>query len=437
MSKTIVQKYGGSSVADLDRIRAVAQLVKRKRDAGHRVCVVVSAMGKTTDQLLKMAGEIARAPPRRELDMLLTTGERASASLLAMALCDIGVDAISFTGSQAGIITNATHAGARVLEVRPYRVQDELEAGRVVVLAGFQGVSYSKEITTLGRGGSDTTAVALAAALDADCEIYSDVDGVWTSDPRVVPEATRIAALTHEEMQELAAAGAKVLNAQAVQFAKAKGIAIYALQTGKADTAGQTQGTVVRKDAPPPIGGVRGVAHRDVLHRLVSNDLGRLPAMLGFLGRHQLPIGPVMALGAAASPTAQREKAHDPHVEILVPPEDAHGFRRICSEHLMEGGGFYDGDDVGAVSLVGQGILDDPRILRESLELLADRGIALHGVQTSSFRITLLVPAAAATDAAAPPSASSSLPPTGAVASLARALHQHFVKSDQQEPSPS
>ena len=209
MSKTIVQKYGGSSVADVDKIRAVAALIKARQDQGTRVCVVVSAMGKTTDQLLHMAGQMAKHPPRRELDMLLTTGERASAALLAMALHDIGVDAISFTGSQAGIITNATHAGARVLEVRPYRVQDELDKGTVVVIAGFQGVSYAKEITTLGRGGSDTTAVALAAALDADCEIYSDVDGVWTSDPRVVPEATRIEALTHEEMQELAAAGAK------------------------------------------------------------------------------------------------------------------------------------------------------------------------------------------------------------------------------------
>lgn len=406
MTKTIVQKYGGSSVADLDKIRAVAKLVKARKDQGHRVCVVVSAMGKTTDGLLKMASEIAKAPPRRELDMLLTTGERASASLLAMALADLDVDAISFTGSQAGIITNATHAGARVLEVRPYRVQDELDNGRVVVLAGFQGVSYGKEITTLGRGGSDTTAVALAAALDADCEIYSDVDGVWTSDPRVVPEATRLASLTHEEMQELAAAGAKVLNAQAVQFAKAKGIAIFALQTGNAGG----QGTVVRKDAPPPTGGVRGVAHRNVLHRLVGDDLARLPEMLALLEKHALPIGPILALRTSSSSA----------VEILVPPEDAHGFARICGAH---GNGVSVGDDVGAVSLVGQGILDDPRILRDALAVVADSKLALHGVQTSSFRVTLLVPADP--DGRA-----------GSVAGLARALHQRFVTTSVPEPTP-
>ncbi len=415
-SKTIVQKYGGSSVADIRKIRAVAAQVKARRDQGHRLCVVVSAMGKTTDELLQLAAQVAKAPPRRELDMLLTTGERASAALLAMALHDVGVDAISFTGSQAGIITNATHAGARVLEVRPYRVQDELDGGRVVVLAGFQGVSYAKEITTLGRGGSDTTAVALAAALDADCEIYSDVDGVWTSDPRVVPEATRIEALTHEEMQELAAAGAKVLNAQAVQFAKAKGIAIFALQTGLA--AGN--GTVVRKDAPAPVGGVRGVAHKNLLHRLVANDLTRLPAMLDFLARHQLPTGPVIAYAAGMGPIERRYQAHDARVEILVPPEDAHGFRRICAENIPEGARFWDGADVGAVSLVGQGILDDPRLLADSLRLLAAEKIDVDGISTSSFRVTFLV-------RADPEGA-------GSVGAVARLLHRRFVKAERAEP---
>lgn len=415
MSKTIVQKYGGSSVADVDKIRAVAALIKARQDQGTRVCVVVSAMGKTTDQLLHMAGQMAKHPPRRELDMLLTTGERASAALLAMALHDIGVDAISFTGSQAGIITNATHAGARVLEVRPYRVQDELDKGTVVVIAGFQGVSYAKEITTLGRGGSDTTAVALAAALDADCEIYSDVDGVWTSDPRVVPEATRIEALTHEEMQELAAAGAKVLNAQAVQFAKARGIAIFALQTGV-----QGQGTVIRKDAPAAVGGVRGVAHKNVLHRLVSDDLLALPAMLEFLAQHQLPSGPVTFTAAGVGPPEKRSKPQDSRVEILVPPEDAHGFRRICADHIHEGARFWDGDDVGAVSLVGQGILDDPRLLGESLRVLTKAGVDVVGVSTSSFRITFLVPA--------DPGG------VGTVAAVARLLHQNFVRVERAEP---
>jgi len=393
MSRTVVLKFGGSSVADVDRLKAVAELVRRRHAEGLRVCVVVSAMGKTTDELLRLAKQVAAEPPRRELDMLLSTGERASAALLTMALVGLGVGAVSFTGSQAGIITNATHAGARVLEVRPYRVQDELDAGHVVVLAGFQGVSYLKEITTLGRGGSDTTAVALAAALDADCEIYSDVDGVWTSDPRVVPSATKIAALSHEEMQELATSGAKVLNAQAVQFAKAKGIAIYARKTGDPGT-----GTVVRKDAPPPVGGVRGVAHREVLHRIVGHRLEVLPVLLERLERAQQAIGPV-------SSSSER-------FEVLIPPEDAHGLDSAIA------GLDVSRDDVGAVSLVGQGILETPSLLKDALATLADAGISPLGLSTSSFRVTFLVEAGPR------------------VADLARALHARFVPADREEAAP-
>jgi aspartate kinase len=398
--KTLVQKYGGSSVADVDKIRAVAALVKQRHLDGHGVCVVVSAMGKTTDQLLALAAQVAKHPPRRELDMLLSTGERSSAALLAMALHEQGIDAISFTGSQAGIITNATHAGARVLEVRPYRVQDELAQGRVVVLAGFQGVSYAKEITTLGRGGSDTTAVALAAALDADCEIYSDVDGVWTSDPRVVPEATKLDALTHEEMQELAAAGAKVLNAQAVQFAKAKGIAVYALKTphGGVDDAGT--GTVVRKDAPPPVGGVRGVAHRARLYVLEAESITTTPLLLRHLDEHHIDSGQLVGFHKG--------------VQCLVPPEDAHNFDRVCA---LLPPGVVRVDDVGAVSLVGQGILSDRRVVLGALDLLAERGVEVLGLSTSSFRVTFLVP------------------PGDAVATVARALHQRFVPQAREEPA--
>ncbi|HEY1100108.1 MAG TPA: aspartate kinase [Myxococcota bacterium] len=389
-TKTVVLKFGGSSVADVDRLKAVAELVRRRHAEGLRVCVVVSAMGKTTDGLIGLAKQVAAEPPRRELDMLLSTGERASAALLTMALAGLGVGAVSFTGSQAGIITNATHAGARVLEVRPYRVQDELERGLVVVLAGFQGVSYLKEITTLGRGGSDTTAVALAAALDADCEIYSDVDGVWTSDPRVVPTATKIEALSHEEMQELATSGAKVLNAQAVQFAKAKGIAIYARKTGDPGV-----GTVVRKDAPPPVGGVRGVAHREVLHRLRGQRLEVLPVLLERLERAQQAIGPVSSSGA--------------HFEVLIPPEDAHGLAAALVDLDVER------DDVGAVSLVGQGILEAPTLLKDALAVLADQGLTPLGLSTSSFRVTFLVSAGPQ------------------VADLARALHARFVTAEREE----
>src|SRR5246500_1279691 len=228
----VVQKYGGSSVADAGRLRLVAERIMRTKGQGHDVVVVVSAMGDTTDDLLGLAKQVSPNPDRRELDMLLSAGERISMALLSMAIRELGGDAISFTGSQSGIITNDRHVDARIIEVRPYRVEDELARGKIVVVAGYQGVSYRKEITTLGRGGSDTTAVAMAAALGAEwCEICSDVDGVYTADPRLVSQARRIPALSYEESQELAESGARVLNAQAIEFAKEKGIAIYARAT--------------------------------------------------------------------------------------------------------------------------------------------------------------------------------------------------------------
>src|SRR5512140_3076345 len=265
----VVQKYGGSSVADVARLRRVAERVMRTRAAGHDVVVVVSAMGHTTDELLALAHQVAANPDRRELDMLLTAGERISMALLSLAIRELGGDAISFTGSQSGIITNDRHVDARIIEVRPFRIQDELSRGRIVVIAGYQGVSYRREITTLGRGGSDTTAVAMAAALGAEyCEICSDVDGVYSADPRVVASATRIGSLSYEETQELAEAGAKVLNAQAVEFAKEKGIAIYARATNGPlpGVDPSADGTVVRRDPPRMPGTVAGVAsERDLI----------------------------------------------------------------------------------------------------------------------------------------------------------------------------
>jgi aspartate kinase len=219
-------------VADPARLGRVADRVAATVALGKRVVVVVSAMGKTTDELLALARTITPTPPRRELDMLLSCGERISMALLAMALEERGLQAISFTGSQSGILTNDRHSGARIIEVRPIRLEDELARDKVVIVAGFQGMSYKREITTLGRGGSDTTAVALAAALAAEyCEICSDVDGVYSADPRVVPEAKRLDAISYDEMQELAEHGAKVLNAQAVEWAKKEKITIYARAT--------------------------------------------------------------------------------------------------------------------------------------------------------------------------------------------------------------
>jgi aspartate kinase len=232
MKPIVVQKYGGSSVADPVRLGRVADRVAETVSLGRRVVVVVSAMGKTTDELLALARTVTPSPPRRELDMLLSCGERISMALLAMALEARGLSAISFTGSQSGILTNDRHSGARIIEVRPVRIEDELARDKVVIVAGFQGMSYKREITTLGRGGSDTTAVALAAALSAEyCEICSDVDGVYSADPRVVPEARRLDEISYDEMQELAERGAKVLNAQAVEWAKKEKITIYARAT--------------------------------------------------------------------------------------------------------------------------------------------------------------------------------------------------------------
>lgn len=241
----LVQKFGGSSVADIDKIKAVARRVVATKEAGYDLVVVVSAMGDTTDDLLEMAKRINPSPSRRELDMLLSVGERISMALLSMAVHAHGHQAISLTGSQCGIITTDSHSNARIMDVRPFRVQDELEKGHIVIVAGYQGTSYRREVTTLGRGGSDTTAVALAAALGAEaCEIYSDVDGVFSADPRVVLDARQLAALSYEEMQEMARSGAKVLNEQAVEFARRAGIALFARSTHMPES----KGSVVRPD---------------------------------------------------------------------------------------------------------------------------------------------------------------------------------------------
>ncbi|MEO6575990.1 MAG: aspartate kinase, partial [Polyangiaceae bacterium] len=271
MGMIIVQKYGGSSMADVAKIGLVADKVARAKRAGHDVVVVVSAMGKTTDELVALARKIASAegagldhatasPPRRELDMLVSTGERVSMALLSIAIQARGLEAISFTGSQAGIITTDRHFDARIIAVRPQRILDELAKDRVVIVAGYQGVSEKKEITTLGRGGSDTTAVALAAALDAvRCEIYSDVDGVYSADPRVVDDPVHLPVLDLATLQEMAEAGAKVINAQAVEWARRAKITIHARKT--TDFEASARETVATES--PPLGRVRAVVGLD------------------------------------------------------------------------------------------------------------------------------------------------------------------------------
>ncbi len=375
MKPIIVQKYGGSSLANHEAINRVADAVSRKASEGYRLCVVVSAMGKTTDSLIEQATAINSTPPRRELDMLMTIGERASAALLAMALEKRGHKACSLTGSQAGIITSASHADAQILEVRPYRVQDALAQDKVVVLAGFQGVSTTKEITTLGRGGSDTTAVAMAAALSAEaCEIYSDVDGVYTADPRVVSDAKKLSALSFQEMQELAVAGAKVLNAQAVQFAKDKNIALFARQTGNDNI-----GTQIRLNPPTVSGGVRGVAHLQTIYYLHARPQKLADANSFFQKLH--------SIGRPNFIDISREASCYACVTVLN-PENIHASKSMLTEQLDAA----LRDDLGVISLVGQGILSSSDVLSKSLSLLADMNIDVHHVSSSSFRLSFVIP---------------------------------------------
>ena len=353
----IVQKYGGSSVADVAKIQRVAERVTATRARGSQVCVVVSAMGDTTDELLGLARQVSGGNPhRRELDMLLTAGERISMALLGMALHARGVEAVSFTGSQSGIITDGAHSNARILEVRPVRIVEALEKGKVVIVAGYQGVSREKEITTLGRGGSDTTAVALAAALEAEvCEICSDVDGVFTTDPRIVPAARRLSELSHEEMQELALAGAKVLNAQAVEFARDRGITIHARSTFQSGP-----GTLVRKSAVRELR-VSGIA-------LDSDILVVRGAPLEVLQKH------------GAWP---RECWDD---RAIVPLENVHGLPALLAELR---GSSEVAQDLAQVSVVGTGVGASKEPLDRALAALQ---LQPRSVLVAPLRIAFLVP---------------------------------------------
>ena len=379
----VVQKYGGSSVADVGRIQQVADKVAAARSAGREVVVVVSAMGDTTDELLALARQVCESPARRELDMLLSAGERISMALLSMALNARGVPAVSFTGSQSGIVTNDAHTNARIVEVRPYRVQDELSRGRVVIVAGYQGVSYRKEVTTLGRGGSDTTAVALAAALDADCEIYSDVEGIYTADPRVVPEARRLAGIGYEEMQELAEAGARVLNAQAVEFAKEKGIAIYARATRGGGE------TIVRRFPPRMPGRVVGVASESGLVAMTTADepggggLALALELLAMLDERQ---------AAGKQLLFQEREAHGGFASLVLALENLHDFAALRRDVAARFGARVQlREGMGAVSAIGAGINATFANVRRACAAVARTGAVPLGISTSGFRISLLL----------------------------------------------
>ena len=380
----IVQKYGGSSVADLERVRKVAARVCACRAAGHDVVVVVSAMGKTTNQLVDLAHEITEAPSRRELDMLLTTGERITSALLSIAIHAGGYGAVPLPGPQCGIITNDRHSSARIIEVRPVRVEDELYRGRIVIVAGFQGMSYRRDITTLGRGGSDTTAVALAAALDAErCELYSDVDGVYSADPNQVDGARHLPALSYEEMQEMAVAGAKVLKADAVEFAKRAGIAIYARKSF--DGARET---VVRKDLPDEESGVRAVVSE------------RRVAWIGFIGEAvtERTLDILSAAEVTITPIKElRFQCPEGNVSwargsFVISTGTLPDWPRARAA-IMEAGGdqLEIREDLAAVSLIGVGINRDTANVSRGLKLLAEIEAPVFALSTSGFRISFIV----------------------------------------------
>jgi aspartate kinase len=358
VSGIVVQKYGGSSVADPQKLGRVADRVADAVRGGRRVVVVVSAMGKTTDQLIELARSVTAEPPRRELDMLLSTGERISMALLAMALEARGLSAISFTGSQSGILTNDRHSGARIIEVRPVRIEDELQRGKVVIVAGFQGMSYKREITTLGRGGSDTTAVALAAALGADCEIYSDVDGVYSADPRVVTDAQHLDRIGYDEMQELAEHGARVLNAQAVEWARKAGVVIHARAT-----AGSQKETIIAPHAGSP----RAVSGSKSVMRISGADALAILSEERVIVRH--------ACGAC----------------VRLVRDDVPDWARV-ERRLAEAGATVR--ELGEVSVVGAG-MNDPALIARAL---AAAGAPPLEWEVAPLRLTLLVECARVDD---------------------------------------
>jgi aspartate kinase len=386
----IVQKYGGSSVADAEGMKRVAaRIVASKRD-GNKVVVVVSAMGDTTDELIDLANQITPIPTGRELDMLLTAGERISMALLAMAISNLGHEARSFTGSQAGVITDSAHGRARIIDVTPGRIQEALEEGAIAIVAGFQGISQdTKDVTTLGRGGSDTTAVALAAALDADvCEIYTDVDGVFSADPRVVPAARKLKTVTYDEMLELAASGAKVLHLRCVEYARRYDLPIHVRSSFTTN-----EGTWVVKDHPE--GGnmeqaiISGIAHDKSEAKItivgVPDRTGVAARIFQAIADADINIDMIVQNVSAAAtgltdisftlPKAEGANAS----KILKAIQGEVGFASIQ----------YD-DQIGKLSLVGAGMRSHPGVTATFFAAMSEAGVNIEMISTSEIRISII-----------------------------------------------
>ncbi|MCZ2263665.1 aspartate kinase [Isoptericola nanjingensis] len=396
----VVQKYGGSSVSDAHSIKRVAKRIAATKRAGNDVVVVVSAMGDTTDELLDLAGQITPLPPQRELDILLTSGERISMSLLAMAITNLGVKAKSFTGQQAGLMTDAVHGRARLVDVVPHRIRETVEKGQVAIVAGFQGVSSTNDVTTLGRGGSDTTAVALAAGLDADvCEIYTDVDGVFTADPRIVPSARKIDRVTYEEMLELAASGAKVLALRAVEYARRYDVPVH-VRSSFSSTTGTlvtgTHGDAIDPNAPAaeeetqmeaPI--ISGVAHDRSEAKITVVGVPDKPGTAARI------FEVVAGTGANIDMIVQNvSAAHTGLTDIsfTLPHADSPSTLAALNA-LQEELGFaslqYD-DQIGKLSLVGAGMKSHPGVSARLFGALRDAGINIEMISTSEIRISVV-----------------------------------------------
>ncbi|WP_120003804.1 aspartate kinase [Nesterenkonia muleiensis] len=391
----IVQKYGGSSVQDAESIKRVARRIVDTKKAGNQVVVVVSAMGDTTDDLLDLAADISSAPPLREMDILLSSGERMSMALLAMAIHELGETAQSFTGSQAGMITDAIHGKARIIEVSPQRVQEAVDEGHVGIVAGFQGMSReSKDITTMGRGGSDTTAVALAAALGADvCEIYTDVDGVFTADPRVVRTARKIDTISSEDMLEMAAAGTKVLHLRSVEYARRFGVKLH-VRSSFSDQAGtwvipDDSDKITIKEGEPleqPI--ISGIAHDASEGKLTITGVPDVPGKAAEIFNHIAEAG--INIDMIVQDVSLETKTTN--ISFTLPGSDGDKAQRILLEHKDVIG--FTGLDfvpqVGKVSLVGGGMRNHPGVSARFFTALRDAGINIGLISTSEIRVSVI-----------------------------------------------
>jgi aspartate kinase len=389
----VVQKYGGSSVADADGIKRVAQRIVATRKAGHSVVVVVSAMGDSTDELNDLARQVSPLPPARELDMLLTAGERISMALLAMAIANLGLKARSFTGSQAGVITDDAHGKARIIDVTPGRISTALDDGAIPIVAGFQGVSQNgKDVTTLGRGGSDTTAVALAAALNADvCEIYTDVDGVFTADPRIVPKARRLPAISYAEMLEIAACGSKVLQLRCVEYARRYGMAIHVRSSfgNRPGTwVGDVQANQEERGMEQAI--ISGVAHDRSEAKItvagVPDIVGEAAKIFRAIAGAGINIDMIVQNISAAT-TGLTD------ISFTVPRADgesAMSALRAVQQEIGFESLLYD-DRIGKVSLIGAGMRSHPGVTATFFGALAEAGVNIEMISTSEIRISVVV----------------------------------------------